>query len=457
MNSTLPKTPDTYQQMVLSGLDYVPVSAPTPKESWDSSVRTVAIALAAKAPYVGSLVSFIIKSFWKEAKADVWAQISNNVARMIDLKLLEFEITRDGSELTAIKSDMTSYVLAKNDSEKRILLSICLSKCTELYYKLIKSQHKAQLIPFTIGFSQLHLGLLKERVDYGAELFGEYDENWGYDLQRQIESYRTFFQENIPDLLKWRADQIIYQNTINGILFKDTKVAIYDQFLNVSFNKTGDFVDGKEYLKNELNQVKANWISQWTTSFADAYSTFFYTNRLLPGSADDAPQIDPNFKKLTIGPFCPGNDNVLPPLKPANDNQAPGKIKEVIYNYGDNLDSFVVNFTDHEGVRCTKIGGSKSKQISIDPNKKIATIRFYYTPSFYKSPLRSINFVYDDVTETETAMSEKSSNLKFYEVKIPADYTVTNIKSVRDSNSSTADFFYWFWVDIEFHPFDGSK
>ncbi|WP_412468558.1 hypothetical protein [Pedobacter sp. KLB.chiD] len=452
MSTTLKHTPTDYERLILSGKDFFPHPPPLPKSSWESKARTVVIALAAKAPYIGGAISYVIKSFWQEAKADIWAQVSENVARMIDLAILEFEITRDGSELMAIKSDMVSYVVAKNKLEQAMQLNTLISRCTEMYFKLIKSKNKEKLVPFTVAFSLVHLAILKERVDSGKALYGEFDEAWVIDLERQIENYQSFFTEQIPALVEWRASQIMYDSKTSGKLIKDTDIEINDTFAKRSFKKSYRFVDGKDYRKDELMKIKEGWMSFWMADFAQSYASFFYVNRLVPGSENSPPNIDPAFNQITIGPFSPGNENELRPLRPANETQKSGKIKEIVYNFGDSLDSFQVNFESHDGQRATKIGGDKTKTIKVDPDKELVALRFYYLPPYIGlAPLKSINFVYSDGTESETAMTKGKELFKYQEIKIPANYEITNLRSAKDASER---FSYWFWLELTFKPVD---
>ncbi|MBB5637081.1 hypothetical protein HDE68_002994 [Pedobacter cryoconitis] len=453
MSLTPQPIPTDYERLVLSGKDYFPLPAPSPKESWESKVRTVTLALASKAPYIGSAISFIIKSFWKEAKADIWAQISDNVSNVIKLAFLEFEMNRDGSELMAIKSDMISYVMAKNKTEQAMKLSILISKCTEMYFKLTKSKQKIELIPFTVTFSIIHLGILKERINSGKSLFGEFDEAWVFDLQQQIDSYQTFFREQIPELINWRSQQIIYESVTTGLFIKDTDILLKDKFTdNNNFKQNYRFVDGKDYRREEVLKIKEGWMSFWNADFAQSYASFFYTNRLMPGAENAPPNIDPHFNIITIGPFSPGNENTFHAMRPANENQKGGKIKEIIFNYGNNMDSFQVNFEDHDGLRPTKIGGDKMKVVKADPDKEIVALRFYHSGSRYESALRSINFVYEDGTESETVMVKEKQTLDFKEIRIPKNYKITNLRSARDTRSSTGNFYYWFWLELTFNP-----
>lgn len=454
MSTILKPTPSDYERLILSGKDFFPFPPPSPKASWESKARTVVIALAAKAPYIGSAISYVIKSFWQEAKADIWAQVSENVGRMVDLAILEFEITRDGAELMAIKSDMVSYVVAKNKSEQAMQLNTLISKCTELYFKLIKSKNKHKLIPFTVAFSLVHLAILKERVDSGEALYGEFDDAWEIDLQRQIENYQSFYTEQIPELIKWRESQIIYDSVTTGKFIKDTDIALEDTFAKRSFKENSRFVDGKDYKKAELLKIKEGWMSFWKADFAQSYASFFYVNRLMRGLESAPPVIDPAFNQITIGPFSPGNENELRPMKPANENQKSGKIKEIVYNFGDSLDSFQVNFDGHDGERVTKIGGDKTKTIKVDPDKELVALRFYHSqPYVGRATLKSINFVYSDGSESETAMSKDKQTFKYEEIKIPANYEITNLRSARDASER---FSYWFWLELTFKPFYNS-
>ncbi|AZI24171.1 hypothetical protein EA772_01970 [Pedobacter sp. G11] len=452
MSTLFKPTPTDYERLILSGNDFFPHPTPSPKSSWESKARTVVISLASKAPYIGGAISYVIKSFWQEAKADIWAQVSENVSKMVDLKILEFEITRDGSELMAIKSDMVSYVVAKNKSEQAMQLNTLISRCTEMYFKLIKSNNKEKLIPFTVTFSLVHLAILKERVDSGEALYGEFDEAWVIDLQRQIENYQSFFTEQIPALIEWRSSKIIYESVTTGKLIKDTDIEVNDTFAKRSFKKSYRFVDGKDYRKDELMKIKEGWMSFWIADFAQSYASFFYTNRLLPGLESAPPAIDPAFNRITIGPFSPGSENELRPLRPANESQPSGKIKEIVYNFGDSLDSFQVNFESHDGQRATKIGGDKTKTIKVDPDKELVALRFYYLQPYSSlAPLKSINFVYSDGSESETAMSKDKQLFKYQEIKIPANYEITNLRSARDGSER---FSYWFWLELTFKSVD---
>ncbi|MGM9478069.1 hypothetical protein ACS5PU_16705 [Pedobacter sp. GSP4] len=450
MSTNLKPTPTDYERLMLSGNDFFPFPPPSPKASWESKARTVVIALAAKAPYIGGAISYVIKSFWQEAKADIWAQVSENVERMVDLAILEFEITRDGSELMAIKSDMVSYVVAKNKLEQAMQLNTLISKCNEMYFKLIKSKNKHKLIPFTVAFSLVHLTILKERVDSGEALYGEFDDAWEIDLQRQIENYQSFFTEQIPELIKWRESQIIYNSVTTGKFIKDTDIALEDIFAKRSFKENRRFVDGKDYKKAELLKIKEGWMSFWKADFAQSYASFFYVNRLMRGFESAPPVIDPAFNKITIGPFSPGNDNELRPMKPANENQMGGKISEIVYNFGDSMDSFQVNFDNHKGERVSKIGGNKTKAVKVDPDKEFVALRFYHSqPGYGLAELKSINFVYSDGTESEMAMPNEQRAWKYMEIKIPANYEVTNLRSARDASEKFA---YWFWLELTFKP-----
>lgn len=443
--------PTDYQRLVLSDKITFPHPPPGPEEAWSQKARTVAIALASKAPYVGSVLSYVIRSFWQEAKADIWSQVSANVEKMIDLKLLEFEITRDGSELVAIKSDMLSYVLAKNNSERAMKLTFLISKCTEMYYKLSRSQYKDRLVPFTIAFSLVHLSVLKERIASGKELYGEYDDLWAFELQQQIENYRQFFSMEIINLIKWRESQIEYSYAITGALLKTTKVRLFDAFTKKEFERSFDTTDVKEYKKEQLLKMREHWMSPWLAELAKSYTSFFYMNRLLPGLESAHPVADSNFQKIVYGPFSPGNDKLIPVTVAKNKEQKSGTIKEIVYNFGDNMDSFLVNFTDHDGIRPTNIGGKNTKTIKVDLTKCIKALRFYYVPGSYGAPFRSINFVYEDNTESETAITGRGA-MEYMEVPIIDDYVLSNIWATRDPGSSTADFYYWFWVEMSFQP-----
>ncbi|KAH7373232.1 hypothetical protein KP509_17G045200 [Ceratopteris richardii] len=180
---------------------------------WNNRIRSVVLQLTSKIPEVGAIASFIIGSFWPQDKVDVFEAIKEDIRNLIRKEILEYELNVHKSEIDGLKIILTRYQEAHHH-EKGHFLTNWITEADKLSIIFRKSNNNIHLIHVDITLAILHLAALRERLDFGKELYEEENtEQWKDDLKDMYKIYVVDFFPNIFKQWKdWRAENIVYES-----------------------------------------------------------------------------------------------------------------------------------------------------------------------------------------------------------------------------------------------------
>ncbi|KAH7373230.1 hypothetical protein KP509_17G045000 [Ceratopteris richardii] len=180
---------------------------------WNNRIRSVVLQLTWKIPEVGAIASFIIGSFWPQDKVDVFEAIKEEIRNLIRKEILEYELNVHKSEIDGLKMILRRYQEAHHH-EKGHFLTNWITEADKLSIIFRQSNNNIHLIHLDITLAILHLAALRERLDFGKELYEEDNtEQWKDDLK---DMYKIYVVDFFPNIFKqwrdWRAENIVYQS-----------------------------------------------------------------------------------------------------------------------------------------------------------------------------------------------------------------------------------------------------
>lgn len=142
----------------------------------DSDLKKVVIIGFEHIPAVGELLATITDLLWPEGHEDPWEAIKERAEALINQKLDEDAYQRVQASLTGIKDNLDDYVaMMKSDSpplHKYVSYSNLATTFTEERPHFQEQTHQRVLLPLFAQFANLHLLLLRDAFQHGADVFG---------------------------------------------------------------------------------------------------------------------------------------------------------------------------------------------------------------------------------------------------------------------------------------------
>ncbi len=278
--------------------------------SLNNKLKGIVSAASSKIPVVGGAIKVLLEAIWPTKKVSIWDSLKDQVAHLVDEKILQKELEERRSDLDGLRSSMESYLNAK-PSEQGVWLGAMLTNANTIFKKLTNSSNRIHLLPLIVIHAHLHLILLRERLLFGQEIFKEDNHSeWEKDLMTTYNNYNKYFQSStlFYDWRKWREEQVSYRSWVErdwytAFVTASTLGELTDQLDSKTHVKFQiDYVDVKTYYNRGLQAIRDNIVNQSYADMLKVVEPIFYLGNLIPGKEMEPPTVDFHFGKLWIGP-----------------------------------------------------------------------------------------------------------------------------------------------------------
>jgi len=280
--------------------------------SWLTRLEKIGEAVVLTAvdeiPVVGGVLSNLLSLIWPSSddEYDIWALIIGEVKELVDVAILEFELSEREGDFLGLRRDLTRYTRANTDTEKGNDLTVALAKVEDLIAHLTISTNKYQLLPLTIVAATIHCSILKERITNGKILYGMQDPSWDYALQAAVSYYQTFFNFTYDLWKDWRKTKIESSTSQTGTRRRRCCTGC-------DMTVTDDLTNNKYSLHWSNDDDICDTIAEMTVSrvlneacgyMAKALQPIMYLQRYIPGMESAKVQVLPAVEQITVGPYA---------------------------------------------------------------------------------------------------------------------------------------------------------
>ncbi|KAH7373200.1 hypothetical protein KP509_17G043800 [Ceratopteris richardii] len=279
---------------------------------WNNRIRSVILALTSKIPKVGGIASFIIGCFWPQDKIDVFEAIKEDIRNLVKQEILEYELNLHKSEVDGLKMILKRYEEAKNH-EKGHFLTNWITEADKLSIIFRQSNNNTQLIHLDITLATLHLAALRERLDFGKQLYDEDNtEQWKKDLEDMYKTYVVdFFPSIFTQWKEWRANNIVYESwtethptAIPPFFRIESHAKLEDKIGGEVKRYSADLTDSTTIFKEICQDHKTRMCNDAYSAMAGSLSTTFSFLDTLPDNAKNFPKYDKAvFGRMFKGPY----------------------------------------------------------------------------------------------------------------------------------------------------------
>ncbi len=276
-------------------------------DDWSSKVESAVATVVGKIPTIGIGVKVLVELFWPSSGEDIWSQIKDEVAALIDEKILVAELDERQETLDGLNTSLQQYCSAL-DTEKGSLMSAMLVSINSLYSELTESDNALHLVPITVSLAHLHLTLLRERYSHGEEMYGEDNTAvWESELNDQYDNYKAFFSSIYPAWQTWRYSQITTNwdtSLVVSIIPHDKAYGkVSDSVTGESFEYEDDMNSNDDYYKPVMQASQTRMQNDANALMINALASTAILNQYLPGQEEAAPVVDDNVATFWMGPY----------------------------------------------------------------------------------------------------------------------------------------------------------
>lgn len=141
---------------------------------YNNAARVVVSTVLGEVPVVGVLLSALVDIFWPNPQVDIWAEIEAKVEALVNQKIAERVWQQVSESLAGLQNVLDDYLFAaKNfpDDPKYISEKFNVAQGHFLHdLPQFQSQgYELLLLPLFAQFANLHLGLMRDGVSFGAQ------------------------------------------------------------------------------------------------------------------------------------------------------------------------------------------------------------------------------------------------------------------------------------------------
>ncbi|PTQ78880.1 delta endotoxin-like protein [Nitrosomonas oligotropha] len=345
---------------------------------FNNTMKEVTVGVVGLIPEVGGLISFMITQFWPDSSQNIFDSIKDQVKGLINQAILKKEIEDIEANLEALHSELETFRDTEGD-EKMVASVNAYSKADEIRIKITRSSNNIHLIRYMVALSQLHLGILRERLNHGTEIYHQKkNPTWESDLKTAYDKYYQFFNDIFTDWLWWRVSLIkVNSHITNDQFYNYNYCKVIDDLTGV--NRSFDDLVSKKEVNNQISQHLGNSFAERIRNeaileMAGVLLSTFTLNRFLPGRENEAPIVNDHLKVLYWGPYGSFIDPKLV--------DKPGKITEIRIRAGSWIDGFQFIYADHEGHFIGKpTGGTPYPPIASSDTSPVRGIKMRFSPS----------------------------------------------------------------------------
>ncbi|MCO5592124.1 hypothetical protein L7F22_046119 [Adiantum nelumboides] len=294
-----------FQVNMAGGVDVV-------ASDWNNRIRDAVMKVSAKIPEVGSVVSALIGYLWPENKVNIFQAIKADLTKLVKQEILHYELKLHESELDTLKKTMEGYKTAKTH-EKGLFLHTWITEAQRLSAIFRGSTNNIHLILPVITLALLHLTGLRERLDFGKELYQEDNrKQWKEDLEV---TYKMYIVDFLPNGFKkwkvWRADQVnveawtkAHPMALPPFFRIESYATVVDTITGEKKYFSADLTDSTTVFTAPCKDHKVRMCNDATAAMAGHISATFVFDKILPDNSKNLPKYDKVvFGRVFKGPY----------------------------------------------------------------------------------------------------------------------------------------------------------
>jgi hypothetical protein len=397
------------REEIISKMGRIDVAA----SDWNNRMRDVSIKLSTKIPVVGQAASIILGIFWPVNKVNIFESIKQDIANLVDEKILAKELEERQNEIEALHKIIKEYHDAKM-VEKRSWLTRWIADSITLNVKLQRSSNNIHFILPTITLALLHLSGLRERLDYGKEIYGEDNTAvWKNELEKTYNEYVVvYFPEIYLKWKVWRADQVVIRKwleqhviTIPPFYVNESHATVDDKVSGARRQYYKDWSASLNIFESITNDHKTKMCNDAYTEMAGCLSTTFDFNLIVPDSKDP-PYNKEVFGRMFLGPFAEellmgtgvhGEPRYRRVLDHNDYDANKGSLKQMVIREWNTIDAMQFVYVNGAGRLAGNANGGMEHKLDV-VNKYVNGMRMGYSNGL----LCFVQVLYRDNTKSQT-------------------------------------------------------
>jgi len=174
-------------------------------------VRSIVISGLSQTPTVGFLAGTLVNALWPPSGEDIWAEIQANVQALINQQLDQYTQAQVNEDLAGLRNNLANYTTALGDSAGNPgFISqnfvVARGQFDAVRPHFMSAGHELLLLPLMAQMANLHLGLLRDGVQFGK--------SWGWNAQETADA-EAQLQARINDYTSWVSTW--YANGVNAL------------------------------------------------------------------------------------------------------------------------------------------------------------------------------------------------------------------------------------------------
>jgi hypothetical protein len=363
--------------------------------------RQVLLAGLGKIPDVGGIIAGILGFIWKEIKPEIGDLIAASEQRMkswVRGRIAEYDREFLKNKLSGLHRNLDEYVNAINPEERRRWLDVCLAQFNDAQGFFTKSNYTLGTLGMAVDVATMHLALLRERVVYCKEIFGDETVNiasFQRKLKEGIAEYQKFVLEvAIPAEVSWRRGQIEIDDIDS---WKGHWITLYDRGALQVYLFAKDpsrRVDGDPTVLREyyLRQATGSYAMALEANVADAARMWALLDPEAAGSQPIA--VD---RIMWVGPctgliYKYGNEHGA---SQTVKRECRGMLKKIVVREYNQIDYLEFVFADHPCSGIGNKGGGIEHEVDIPDGKFIVRV-----DTWWDWELVGIQFFFSDGSST---------------------------------------------------------
>lgn len=394
-----------------------------PADDWNNRLKEYISGLAGLVPEIGGMLKFLIGIFWPTSKDDIWTLLQNQIIdlvyQIVDAEILKNELAERKGELDGLRDDVKLYVNALTH-EKGSLLSAMLVKCNTIFNELNESLNDVHFLPIAVTLACQHLSLLKERVQFGKDMYDEDNTpQWKADLVKFLKNYQDYFLHKKVKWDQWRNEEIeekFYTKRPGPISPPDSYCDITDHVTGTKWQYLGRSQSNPRILKPGADMLKQRVFSSSNAELLKmVYVPVFVLGRFIPGHEHDKPVADKSIGIIQLGPFSvaslgkQGHEITdFQTFTGQLSHDGPGKITQVDVRAYNSIDATQIHYKGHDG---TFVGNPEGGAAHTFPVADKAVVNFVHM-GFHNGLLAEVQYKCSDNTDTGKLGNKSGWNIR---------------------------------------------
>lgn len=242
--------------------------------NWNDMLKSIVTTGLGHIPYAGSMISALVGVLWPDHEPDLWKQIRNETEQLIDQKLGDLVHAEVTNELMGLHNVIHDYQKAIATADKDYIAARwhtaagIFRKATPVFQH---SEYSVLLLPLFAQYGNLHLALLRDGYQIGAQwgFSPEAVADVGSQLRTLCHEYTAYAHQTFGLGVQYEADRTpVDYHAIEP--FRATNRYRRETILTVmDFAETWQFFDAVTY----PNPLPANKLWLYREIMSDPFGT----------------------------------------------------------------------------------------------------------------------------------------------------------------------------------------